>query len=88
MASPTVTVLDVNLAQVCVESSLYGIFFLLVTTSLSLLVTRRWKNHNGTSTLSVGGTLLKTSVGTAERRDRIRVLVVEDNQILRDLLCV
>ena len=45
-------------------------------------------DNDKTINVGVGGTLLKTSVGTAERRDRIRVLVVEDNQILRDLLCV
>ena len=60
MASPTVTVLHVNLAQACVESVLYGIFFLLATTSISLLVTRRCNNHKDTSTLSAGGTLLKS----------------------------
>ncbi|PIL32457.1 hypothetical protein GSI_05159 [Ganoderma sinense ZZ0214-1] len=58
MAKPTV--LRVNLALTCVESALYGIFFLLATTSLSVLVARRWRNPNGTSTLSVGGTLLRS----------------------------
>nr|VWP02052.1 Zn(2)-C6 fungal-type domain-containing protein [Ganoderma boninense] len=56
----TSTVLRVNLALTCVESALYGIFFLLATTSLSVLVARRWRSPNGTSTLSVGGTLLRS----------------------------
>lgn len=33
-----------------------------------------------------GGSILKTSIGTLERKNRIRVLVVEDNAILRSLL--
>lgn len=41
-----------------------------------------------TITVGVGGTLLKTSIGSLERQGRVRVLVVEDNQILRDLLYV
>ena len=60
MASSTVAVLHVNLAQACVEGALYGIFLVLATTSLSLLVARRWRNYNGTSTLFVGGTILKS----------------------------
>ncbi|KAI5117962.1 hypothetical protein M0805_001623 [Coniferiporia weirii] len=39
-----------------------------------------------TITIGAGGTLLKSSIGTCDRRGRARVLVVEDNQILRDLL--
>ncbi|KAL5526390.1 hypothetical protein ACEPAF_8113 [Sanghuangporus sanghuang] len=41
-----------------------------------------------TITIGAGGTLLKSSVGTWSRQgnNRTRVLVVEDNQILRDLL--
>lgn len=44
-----------------------------------------------TPTISVGssGTLLKSSVGTIDTTERrFRVLVVEDNSILRSLLCV
>ncbi|KAI1788208.1 hypothetical protein LXA43DRAFT_1026099 [Ganoderma leucocontextum] len=55
MASPTV--LHVNLALTCVESLLYGIFFVLAIISLAVLVARRWKNPNGTSLSSVGGPL-------------------------------
>lgn len=39
-----------------------------------------------TITLSSGGTLLSTSVGTLSSERRFRVLVVEDNGILRNLL--
>lgn len=45
----------------------------------------------GDSTVLVGnaGTLLKSSLGSFEgRRGRLRVLLIEDNQILRDLLYV
>ncbi|KAM5541546.1 hypothetical protein V8D89_004736 [Ganoderma adspersum] len=60
MASPTATVPHVNLAQACVESALYGIFFLLATASLSVLIAHRWTTANATRTLSVGGTLLNS----------------------------
>lgn len=43
---------------------------------------------DGTINVGAGGTLLKSSVGTLDRQGRVRVLVVEDNQILRDLLYV
>ena len=41
-----------------------------------------------TISIGVGGTLLKSSIGTWHRQgqSRARILVVEDNQILRDLL--
>ncbi|KAI0701324.1 hypothetical protein BC835DRAFT_1264982 [Cytidiella melzeri] len=39
-----------------------------------------------TITIGTGGSLLKTSVGTLEPKRAIRVLVVEDNAILRNLL--
>lgn len=44
-----------------------------------------------TIAVGTGGTLLKTAVGTAaeaEVKGPLRVLVVEDNEILRNLLCV
>jgi hypothetical protein len=46
-------------------------------------------NGTATSTVSVGtgGTLLKSSVGTIDTTEhQFRVLVVEDNSILRNLL--
>lgn len=41
-----------------------------------------------TIAIGAGATLLKSSVGTLEARKGVRVLVVEDNTILRNLLCV
>jgi hypothetical protein len=41
-----------------------------------------------TITIGTGGTLLKSSVGTVEPKRAVRVLVVEDNAILRSLLLV
>ncbi|CDO74916.1 hypothetical protein BN946_scf184988.g23 [Trametes cinnabarina] len=40
-----------------------------------------------TISVGTGGTLLKSSVGTIEPSGTLRVLVVEDNSILRNLLC-
>lgn len=57
---PSSTVLHVNLALTCVESLLYGIFFVLAITSLVVLVAHRSKNPNGSSSLSVGKTLLSS----------------------------
>ena len=39
-----------------------------------------------TISVGTGGTLLKSSVGTVEPSGPLRVLVVEDNSILRNLL--
>ncbi len=60
------TVVHVNLALTCVESALYGIFFVLAITSLGVLVARRRKTPNGSSSLSAGGALLRSPlvVGT------------------------
>lgn len=41
-----------------------------------------------TVTIGTGGTLLKSSIGTLDRRGRINILIVEDNEILRNLLYV
>ena len=63
---PSITVLQVNLALTCVESVLYGIFFVLAITSLVVLVARRCLNPNGTSSLYLGRTLLSSplAIGT------------------------
>ena len=55
-----ITVLHANLALTCVGSVLYGIFFVLTVTSLVVLVARRSKNPNGTSSFNVGRTLLSS----------------------------
>ena len=41
------SVLDVALALTCVESALYGIFFVLALTSFGVLVVRHGKDANG-----------------------------------------
>jgi hypothetical protein len=41
-----------------------------------------------TLTLSGGGSVLKASVTSETRKGKVRVLVIEDNSILRNLLCV
>lgn len=41
------SVLDVALALTCVESALYGIFFVLAVTSLGVLVVRHGKDTGG-----------------------------------------
>lgn len=43
-------------------------------------------NQSPTVSVGAGGTLLKSSIGTVEPRGPLRVLVVEDNSILRNLL--
>ncbi|THH20416.1 hypothetical protein EW146_g955 [Bondarzewia mesenterica] len=47
-----------------------------------------YAHQASSATISVGsgGTLLKSSIGSLEARERVRVLVVEDNSILRNLL--
>jgi CheY-like chemotaxis protein len=44
---------------------------------------------NSTVIVGNGGTLLKSSIGTFDaKRGRTKVLIIEDNKILRELLCV
>ena len=45
-------------------------------------------SHSSSPPIAVGsgGTLLKSSVGTLDAKKPVRVLVVEDNTILRNLL--
>jgi hypothetical protein len=61
-------------------------------TSLSLTAKKdKILDFDVVPTISVGsgGTLLKSSVGTIDTKERrFRILVVEDNSILRNLLCV
>ena len=49
---------------------------------------RTLSDNENEQTVSVGpgGTLLKAAIGTIERRGRINILIVEDNEILRNLL--
>ena len=55
-------------------------------------IMEKTKGHDDsppTINIGTGGTLLKASISTSERpRRKYRVLVVEDNNILRHLLCV
>ena len=55
-------------------------------------IIEKTKAHEGsplTINIGTGGTLLRSSIGPSEKpRRKYRVLVVEDNNILRNLLCV
>ena len=52
------SIVNVSLALVCVESVLYGIFFVLAITSLAVLVVRQGKDAGSvTRSLSVSSTL-------------------------------
>ena len=52
------SIVNVSLALVCVESVLYGIFFVLAITSLAVLVVRHGKDAGSvTRSLSVSSTL-------------------------------
>lgn len=49
---------------------------------------QEYPSSPGNTTINIGttGTLLKSSIGTRDKKGRARILVVEDNQILSDLL--
>lgn len=52
------SIVTVSLALVCVESALYGIFFVLAITSLAVLIVRHGKDASSvTRALSVGSTV-------------------------------
>ncbi|TFY82873.1 hypothetical protein EWM64_g1139 [Hericium alpestre] len=62
----------------------------LTPSTASMLRTRSLSHTYNMSSPTIavgsGGTLLKTSINSVESKDRIRVLVVEDNSVLRNLL--
>ncbi|KAA1467327.1 hypothetical protein DENSPDRAFT_236297 [Dentipellis sp. KUC8613] len=62
----------------------------MVSSSTAIVRTRSLSHTQSASSPTIavgaGGTLLKSSVGSLECRDRVRVLVVEDNSVLRGLL--
>ncbi|KAI0648751.1 hypothetical protein C8Q79DRAFT_469495 [Trametes meyenii] len=51
------SVVSVNIASSNIEGALFGIFFALSVSSICLLVNRRWKEVNASSTTSVGWAL-------------------------------